>query len=76
MRSAGLTKSGIEKMHRILSGHSEWKDVLGLAAQVGRHDDAHTEVLGTMSADGSAPTLRSNGVRQTRDGFAGVKCGA
>jgi hypothetical protein len=76
MRSAGLTKSGIEKMHRILSGHSEWKYVLGLAAQVGRHDDAHTEVLGTMFPDGSASTLRSDGVMQTRDGFAGVKCGA
>lgn len=39
MSAAGLSKSGLERMHRVLSGHVERKDIPGLVALVSRHDE-------------------------------------
>jgi hypothetical protein len=49
MSKAGLLKSRLERMHQVLSGHVERKDVPGLVALVSHHDDVHVETLGTMS---------------------------
>ena len=52
---AGLTKSRLERMHRVLSGYVERKDLPGLVALVCHHGDVHVEALGTMSFGKAAP---------------------
>jgi CubicO group peptidase (beta-lactamase class C family) len=51
----GLSKAGLERMHRGLSEHIESKQVSGLVALISHHEDVHTEVLGTMSYESAAP---------------------
>jgi len=55
---AGLVKSGLERMHRVLAGHIERRDIPGLVALVARHDDVHVEALGTLALDQSTPMQR------------------
>ena len=55
---AGLVKSGLERMHRVLAGHIERRDIPGLVALVARHDDVHVEALGTLALDESTPMQR------------------
>jgi CubicO group peptidase (beta-lactamase class C family) len=59
MSTAGLSKSGLERMRRVLSGYVERQEVPGLVALVSRHDDVHVETLGTMSVGRPAPMTRS-----------------
>jgi CubicO group peptidase (beta-lactamase class C family) len=54
----GLSKMGLQRMHRVLSGHIESEQVPGLVALVSHHDDVHTEALGTMSYESAAPMKR------------------
>jgi CubicO group peptidase (beta-lactamase class C family) len=49
MSTAGLSKSQLERMHRVLSGYVERKEMPGLVALVSHHDDVHVETLGTLS---------------------------
>jgi CubicO group peptidase (beta-lactamase class C family) len=58
MSSAGLSKSRLDRMHQVLSGHIERKEMPGLVALVSRHDDVHVETLGTMSFGHPAPMKR------------------
>ena len=58
MSAAGLSKSGLERMHRVLSGHIERQEMPGLVALVSRHDDVHIETLGTLSFGASGPMKR------------------
>jgi CubicO group peptidase (beta-lactamase class C family) len=58
MGKAGLSKSRLERMHQVLSGHVERKEVPGLVALVSHHDDVHVETLGTMSVGHPAPMKR------------------
>ena len=58
MSSAGLSKSRLERLHRVLSGHVERREVPGLVSLVSRHDDLHVETLGTMSLGNPAPMRR------------------
>ena len=55
MSRAGLSKSRLERMHQVLSGYVERKDMPGLVALVSRHDDVHVETLGTLSFGNPAP---------------------
>ena len=55
MSVAGLSKPGLERLHRVLSGYVERNDMPGLVALVSRHDDVHVETLGTMSVSDPAP---------------------
>jgi CubicO group peptidase (beta-lactamase class C family) len=54
----GFSKAGLERMHRVLSGHVERKQMPGLVALVSHHDDVHVEVLGTLAFDNPAPMKR------------------
>jgi CubicO group peptidase (beta-lactamase class C family) len=54
----GLVKSGLERMHRVLAGHIERRDIPGLVALVARHDDVHVETLGTLFPGDSPPMQR------------------
>ena len=58
MSGGGLTKSGLERMHHVLSGHVEQKEMPGLVALVSHHDDIHVETLGTLAFDSPAPMKR------------------
>jgi CubicO group peptidase (beta-lactamase class C family) len=55
---SGLSRSGIERMHRVLSGHVERQEIPGIVALVSRHDAVHVETLGTMFFDQSEPMHR------------------
>lgn len=55
--STGLSKPGLKRMHRILSGYVERKELPGVVALVARHDDVHVETLGTMSF-GDSPKMQ------------------
>jgi CubicO group peptidase (beta-lactamase class C family) len=58
MSIAGLSKSRLERMHRVLSGYVERCEMPGLVALVSHHDDVHVETLGTMSVGDPAPMSR------------------
>ncbi len=58
MSTAGLSKSRLERMHRVLSGYVERKEMPGLVALVSHHDDVHVETLGTMALGHPAPMKR------------------
>lgn len=58
MGTAGLSKSRLERMHRVLSGYVERKDVPGLVALVSHQDDVHVETLGTRSLGNPEPMKR------------------
>ena len=58
MSNAGLSKSRLERMHHMLSGYIERKEMPGLVALVSHQDDVHVETLGAMSFGDSAPMKR------------------
>src|SRR6266508_6926611 len=55
---AGLSKSRLERMHRVLSGYIERRDMPGLVALVSHSDDVHVEALGTLAFDTPVPMRR------------------
>jgi CubicO group peptidase (beta-lactamase class C family) len=55
MGTAGLSKPRLQRMHQLLSGFIERKDMPGLVALVSHHDDVHVETLGTLAFDDPAP---------------------
>src|SRR5215469_13642178 len=58
MQKAGLSKAKLERMHRVLSGYVERRDMPGLVALVSRSDDVHIETLGTLAFDNASPMRR------------------
>jgi CubicO group peptidase (beta-lactamase class C family) len=58
MSTAGLSKSRLERMHQVLSGFIERKEMPGLVALVSHHDDVHVETIGTQSFSHPAPMKR------------------
>jgi CubicO group peptidase (beta-lactamase class C family) len=50
-----LSKHHLERMHQVLSGYIDRKEMPGLVALVSHHDDVHVETLGTLSFNQSAP---------------------
>ncbi len=58
MSTAGLSKSRLERMDKVLSGYVERKEMPGLVTLVSRHDDVHVEALGAMSFGDAAPMNR------------------
>ena len=58
MSPAGLSKTRLKRMHRILSGHVERKEMPGLVALVSRGEDVHVEALGTLTFNNPAPMSR------------------
>jgi CubicO group peptidase (beta-lactamase class C family) len=56
--NSGLSKRGIERMHRVFAQHVERKEVPGFVALASRHDDVHVEIGGTLSFDDEAPMRR------------------
>jgi CubicO group peptidase (beta-lactamase class C family) len=50
-----FSKPRLDRMHQILSGYIDRKEMPGLVALVSHHDDVHIETLGTLSFNNSAP---------------------
>ena len=50
-----FSKPRLERMHQILSGCIDRKEMPGLVALVSHHDEVHIETLGTLSFEQSAP---------------------
>src|ERR1700722_2025814 len=55
MGTTGLSKPRLERMHQVLSGFIERKELPGLVALVSHHDDVHIETLGTLAFDDPSP---------------------
>jgi len=60
MGTARFSKPRLERMHRVLSGHVERKEMPGLVALVSHQDDVHVETLGTLSFDAAEPMKRDS----------------
>ncbi len=60
MSMAGLSKPRLERMHRVLSGHIERKELPGLVALVSHHGDVHVETLGALAFGDPAPMKRDS----------------
>jgi CubicO group peptidase (beta-lactamase class C family) len=58
MSSAGLSKPRLDRMHQVLSGFIERKEMPGLVALVSHHDDVHVETLGTQAFGHPVPMKR------------------
>ena len=56
--AVGLSRSRLDRMRRVLSGHIERKEIAGLVALVSHHDDVQVETLGTLSMDQPTPMKR------------------
>jgi CubicO group peptidase (beta-lactamase class C family) len=50
-----FSKPRLDRMHQILAGYIERKEMPGLVALVSHHDDVHIETLGTLCFNQSAP---------------------
>jgi CubicO group peptidase (beta-lactamase class C family) len=55
MSPTGFSKPRLERIHQILSGYIERKQMPGLVALVSHYDDVHIETLGTLAFNQSAP---------------------
>jgi CubicO group peptidase (beta-lactamase class C family) len=55
MGTTGLSKPRLERMHLVLSGFIDRKEMPGLVALVSHHDDVHVETLGTLAFDDPSP---------------------
>jgi hypothetical protein len=58
MSKPGLSQSRLERMHRVLSGHIERREMPGLVALVSHHDEMHVETLVALSFEHPAPMKR------------------
>ena len=58
MSMPSLSTPRLERMHQVLSGYVERKEIPGIVALVSRHDDIHVETLGAMSLSQPAPMKR------------------
>jgi CubicO group peptidase (beta-lactamase class C family) len=56
----GLSKSGLERLHRLLSQHVERKHMPGLLALVSHKDDVQVEVIGRLKFDAATPMRRDS----------------
>ena len=58
MSTAGLSKLRLQRIHQVLSGYVERKEMPGLVALVSHHADVHVEALGTLAFGDPAPMKR------------------
>jgi CubicO group peptidase (beta-lactamase class C family) len=54
----GFSATGLRRLHDVLARHVESGKIPGVVALVGRGDETHVEVLGTMNHGGDTPMAR------------------
>ncbi|MFK4088439.1 serine hydrolase domain-containing protein [Kribbella sp. NPDC020789] len=57
-QSAGLSETGLRRLHDVLTRYVESGKIPGVVALVGRGDQTHVEAIGTTHHDGGAPMGR------------------
>jgi len=57
-QSAGLSETGLRRLHDVLTRYVESGKIPGVVALVGRGDQTHVEAIGTTRHDGGAPMGR------------------
>ena len=60
MITGGLSRSRLERMHRVLAGYVERGEIPGLVALVSRGDDVHVDTIGTLALDDPSPMKRDS----------------
>jgi CubicO group peptidase (beta-lactamase class C family) len=58
MRTRGLARVGLGRLHDVMNGYVERGHVPGMVTLVSRGDDVHVEVIGTQKVGGTAPMQR------------------
>lgn len=58
MGRRGLLQPRLDRLHDVLSGYVDRKQIPGMVALVSRGDDVHVEVLGSLSLDNAASMKR------------------
>ncbi len=58
MKAETFSKQRLARLHRVLSGYVERKEIPGLVALVSRRNDVHIETLGTLALGQPAPMQR------------------
>lgn len=58
MSTLGLSKTRLQRMHRVLADHVERKEMPGIVALVSHGDTVHVETLGSLAFDNRAPMRR------------------
>ncbi len=48
----------LERMHQVLAGYVERRQVTGLVTVVSRHGEVHIEAMGALALGGTAPVRR------------------
>src|SRR5215472_15123062 len=55
MRSEGLSKAGLERLHEVMAGHVAAGQVPGLVLGLSRGGDVHVDAIGTSAVGGTEP---------------------
>jgi CubicO group peptidase (beta-lactamase class C family) len=55
MRSKGLSKAGLERLHELMAGHVAAGRVPGLVLGLSQGDDVHIDAIGTAAVGGTEP---------------------
>ncbi|HEX6469926.1 MAG TPA: serine hydrolase domain-containing protein [Streptosporangiaceae bacterium] len=58
MSGGGLSRSGLDRLHRVMAGFVERGEVPGLVALVHRRGETHVTALGTLAVGGDVPMRR------------------
>ena len=58
MSTPRLSAPHLERLHQVLAGYIERKELPGLVALISHHDEVHLETLGTHSFTGATPMRR------------------
>src|SRR2546421_528766 len=58
MRSGGLSKARLGRIHDVMAGHVERGDVPGIVTLVSRRGEVHVDAIGTKAFGGNDPVRR------------------
>jgi CubicO group peptidase (beta-lactamase class C family) len=58
MSTAGLSKARLDRMHDVMAGHIERRDLPGLVTLVSRRGEVHVDAIGMMALGGNDPMRR------------------
>ena len=58
MRSGGLSRARLARMHDVMAGHVERGDVPGIVTLVSRRGEVHVDAIGVQAVGGSDPIRR------------------
>ena len=63
MTGSGLSKTGLDRLHELMTGHVEHGGVPGLVTVVSRRGEVHVDAVGTKAAGRGGPVQRDTILR-------------